>query len=413
MLVLIALRNIFRNRRRTLLSLLVVSVGFAGLLLTAGFVRYSFDGLRDAVIQGGLGHLEVAPGSDKDAAAAPAIQSGRPPSFKEWRAARDTIERRPHVRAAGASITFAGVATNGDTSASFIGLAVEPDRERRMGMEIKLRGGANLPEKEALAGEDRVLLGTGLARALGAAPGDTLAVLAATPDGSLNAVDMTVEGLFTTGLQELDGRMLKTQVVTAQRLLGTDRVTSLIVGLTDTSVTSDAEMDLRRELAASPEPLTVVNWEIRAPFYGQVRALYAGIFAFLGTIVTLLVALSTSNTIMMSVLERVREFGTLLAIGTSRAQLARLLTFEALWLALFGGIGGSTLGMILVTVVNLLKIDMPPPPGAVDPLVLALAVRPIDFLVISASMTAILAAAAVPPMLRVFRLQIVNALGHV
>ena len=69
--------------------------------------------------------------------------------------------------------------------------------------------------------------------------------------------------------------------------------------------------------------------------------------------------------------------------------------------------------MILVTVVNLLKIDMPPPPGAVDPLVLALAVRPIDFLAISASMTAILAAAAVPPMLRVFRLQIVNALGHV
>lgn len=413
MLVLIALRNIFRNRRRTLLSLLVVSVGFVGLLLTAGFVRYSFEGLREAVIQGGLGHLEVAPGSDKDPAAPPVSQSGRPPSFREWRTIRDTIEGRPHVRAAGASITFSGVATNGESSASFIGLAVEPARERRMGMDVKLRGGANLPEKDASNGDDRVLLGVGLARALGAVPGDTLAVLAATPDGSLNAIDMIVEGLFTTGLAELDARILKTQVATAQRLLGTDRVTSLIVGLTDTSATPDAEKDLRRVLAAGPEPLSVVNWEVRAPFYGQVRALYAGIFVFLGTIVALLVALSTSNTMLMSVLERVREFGTLLAIGTSRGELARLLIFEALWLAVFGAIAGSALGLGLVTVINVLKIEMPPPPGAADPLVLALAVTPGDFLWIFASMTIVLAAAAVPPMLRVFRLQIVNALGHV
>ena len=224
---------------------------------------------------------------------------------------------------------------------------------------------------------------------------------------------MTVEGLFTTGFQELDGRILKTQVATAQRLLGTDRVTSLIVGLTDTNATPQAETDLRRELAASPEPLSVVNWETRAPFYGQVRALYAGIFAFLGTIVALLVALSTSNTMLMSVLERVREFGTLLAIGTSRAQLARLLIFEALWLALFGGIAGSTLGLGLVTLINFLKINMPPPPAAVDPMLLTLAVMPSDFLWIFAFMTVILAAAAVPPMLRVFRLQIVDALGHV
>jgi putative ABC transport system permease protein len=413
MLVLIALRNLSRNRRRTLLSLLVVSVGTVGLLLTAGFVRYSFDGLRDAVIQGGLGHLEVTPASDRDPAASPADRSGRPPGFRQWRAIRATIESRPHVRAAGAAIQFAGVATNGESSASFIGLAVEPDRERRMGMEVKLRRGANLPEREAVIGDDRVLLGVGLARALGAVPGDTITVMAATTDGSLNAVDMTVEGLFTTGFQELDGRILKTHVVTAQRLLGTDRVTSLIVGLTETSATPHAETDLRRELATSPEPVSIVNWETRAPFYGQVRALYTGIFAFLGTIVAILVALSTSNTMLMSVLERVREFGTLLAIGTSRAQLARLLIFEALWLALLGAIAGSTLGLGVITLINLLKIDMPPPPAAVDPIQLMLALIPSDFLWISAFMTVILAAAAVPPMLRAFRLSIVDALGHV
>lgn len=413
MLALIALRNIFRNKRRTVLSLVIVSVGTVGLVLTAGFVRNSFEGLRDAVIQGGLGHLEVAPASDTEGAASAADRSGSPPAFREWRTLRTAIEGRPHVRATGAVIQFTGVATNGERSAAFIGLAVESDRERRMGMETKLRGGANLPEKDALAGEDRVLLGVGLARALAAVPGDTIAVMAATPDGSLNAVDMTVEGLFTTGFQELDSRILKTQVATGQRLLGTDLVNSLIVGLTDTSATRQEETDLRRAFAGNVQPLSILDWETRAPFYRQVRALYSGIFAFLGTIVTMLVVLSISNTMLMSVLERVREFGALLAIGTSRAQLARLLIFEALWLALFGVIAGSTLGLALAGVINALKIDMPPPPGAADPIQLTLAVLPGDVIGICAFMIVILAASAVPPILRVWRLQIVAALGHV
>jgi putative ABC transport system permease protein len=413
MLALIALRNLSRNGRRTLLSLLIVSVGTSGLLLTAGFVRYSFDGLRDAVIQGGLGQLEVAPASNPYEAASLIDQAGRPPKLDAWREIRSTIESRPYVRAAGATIQFAGMASHADNSAAILGVAVEPDREQRMGMEVKLRGGANLSVNEPTAGEDRVLLGAGLAKALGAGVGDTITVVIASPDGSLNALDLTVEGLFTSGFQELDGRILKTHVATAQRLLGTDRVTSLVVSIKDTNATLAAEKDLRSVLAGSATPLSVVGWEARAPFYGQVRALYAGIFAFLGTIVALLVALSTSNTMLMSVLERVREFGTLLAIGTSRAQLARLLILEALWLALFGALAGSTLGISLVAAIDVLKINMPPPPSAVDSIPLALTVIPSDFAWITIFMIIILAAAAVPPMLRVFRLQIVDALGHV
>ena len=189
MLVVIALRNLFRNGRRTALSLLIVSIGIISLLLTAGFVRNSFDGLRDAVIQGGLGHLEVTPAGDGDTAQ-PAERSGRPPALREWLALRAAIDRRPRVRAVGAVIQFAGVATAGESSASFIGLAVEPERERRMGMDVKLRSGTNLAEKGATAEENRVLLGVGLAHALHAAPGDTITVMAVTPDGSLNAVDM-------------------------------------------------------------------------------------------------------------------------------------------------------------------------------------------------------------------------------
>jgi putative ABC transport system permease protein len=413
MLVLIALRNLFRNQRRTALSLMIVSVGTVTLLLTVGFVRNSFDGLRDAVIQGGLGHLEVAPEPEPGAEMSSEDRSGHAPEFRDWRAVRDTIERQAGVRAAGATIQFAGVATNGTRSASFIAVAVEPDRERRMGFDVKLRAGANLTDREPLAGDDRLLLGSGLVRALGAAPGDSVTIMAATPDGALNAVDMIVDGVFTTGLQELDSRIVKMHVSTAQRLLGTDFITSLIVSLNDAGAAGRVEAELRQRLAGNKPPLTITGWEARAPYYTQVRSLYAGIFVFLGTIVALFVALSTSNTMLMSVLERVREMGTLLAIGTSRAQLARLLTFEAFWLALFGGIAGSALGLSLVGVINALRIDMPPPPGAVDPIPLKLTVIPSDLVWIGGFMTIALVGAAIPPMVRVFRLRIIDALGHV
>ena len=413
MLALIALRNLSRNRRRTLLSLLVVSAGTAGLLLTSGFVRYSFDGLREAIIRGGLGHLEVTPETDLEGNSSPAERTGRPPGFARWREARSVIEGRPRVRAAGAAIQFAGVATNGDRSASFLGIGVEPLRERLMGVEVKLRSGANLSEEEPREGEDRVLLGVGLGLILRAAPGDSIVVLAATPDGSLDALDLTVSGLFSTGFQDLDGRILKMHVATAQRLLGTDQVTSLLVGLDDTRDTREAAMDLRRALAGSTPPLAIVDWETRAPFYGQVRALYAGIFVFLGTVVALLVVLSCSNTLFMAVLERVREFGTLLAIGTSRARLAGLLGLEAFWLGLLGGLLGSVLGLGLMVLVNVLEIKMPPPPAAVDSMKLALSVAPLDFLWAVAFMVVIVVVAALPPTLRILRLRIVDALGHI
>jgi putative ABC transport system permease protein len=115
----------------------------------------------------------------------------------------------------------------------------------------------------------------------------------------------------------------------------------------------------------------------------------------------------------MTVFERIREFGTLLAIGTSRAQLARLLFLEALWLGLIGGLAGDVLGLLLAAIINVLKVDMPPPPGAVDPLTLALSIMPGDLLWAIAFMVAILGTAAIAPILRILKLPIVDALGHV
>jgi putative ABC transport system permease protein len=407
----IALRNLSRHRRRSLLSLLVIAAGAVALILTTGFIRFSFDGLREAIIHGGLGHLELMPAST---AGPSGPDRSAPPALADWQRVREAAEATPHVLAAGAAVYLTGMVSKDDRSSAFVGVALEPERERRMNLEVKIRGGANLADAPTPVGEDQVLLGVTLAQSLGAAPGDVVTITAMTADGTLNALDVRVAGLVTTGLQELDARLLKTHLVTGERLLGTDRVSSIVIGLDDTARTQEVGDALALRLrSASPEPLVLTDWRARAPFYGQVRALYSGIFWFLGGIVFVLVCLATSNTLLMSVMERVREFGTLLAIGTARGQVALMVVLEALWLGVFGALAGDVLAAVLVLAINAAGFEMPPPPGAAAGFPLQLAVHPGDFVAVIGLMVVVLAVAAVFPAVRTVRLRIVDALGHV
>jgi putative ABC transport system permease protein len=257
------------------------------------------------------------------------------------------------------------------------------------------------------------LIGAGLARTLGVRPDDIVTVLVMTVGGSLNAVDMRVAGVFTTGLQELDGRLIKMHLASLERLVEGAGVSSIIVTLNDGRQTEALQGVIARKLAVRSPELRVLGWRVRAPYYGQVHALYAGIFYFLGAIILVLVGLSASNTLLTSVMERVREIGTLLALGTSRGQVAGLILLEALWLGFWGALAGTLLTFGLVTAIHAGGLTMPPPPGAVDPISLDLKLAPMDVALVAATMLAVLGLSSLFALARTARLRIVDALGHV
>lgn len=411
-LALLALRNLARNRRRTAISLAVVATGTAALLLTAGFMAFSFEGLSEAMIHGGLGHLEIALAS-ATAGRTSTLERPVAEGLADWEAVQGQIEALPGVLAASPTLHVAGMASTGEgRTAAFLGVAGDPARERRMGFTIKLRAGEVVPDAPPREGEDAVMVAQGLAQALGVGPGSRITLLAVDPDGMLNALDVTVAGIMSTGVQELDTRFLRLHLVSAQRLLATNRVSNLVVTLDRTSRTEEAMAAVRSLLSGRTPQLAVVAWTERAPYYSQVKALYEGIFWFLGSIVVALVVLATSNTLAMSVMERFRELGTLRALGTSSRQVAGLVVAEALWLGFCGGVAGDLLGAGLIGFLNALDITMPPPPGAVDPVELRVLFVPEAFAGAIVLMLAVLALAAVGPVVRVTRLRIVEALSH-
>jgi len=409
--VLMALRNLTRNRRRTLISLLVVATGAVALLLTSGFVVFNFRGLETALVHGGLGHLEVAAKSS----AGPG-QMDRPvtDALTDWRALRSRLEALPDVSAVGANVHLMGMAsTPAGKSASFVGVGVEPDREGAMGFNTRLRAGEPLPQALPAEGDDVAILAQGLAATLGAKTGDVVTLLALTPDGSLNALDVRVAGIFTSGVQDLDTRFVKLHLASAQRLLQTESVSDLLVMLRDEVPLERGQGAVEHLVAGHAPPLAVVDWRARAPFYDQVRNLYRGIFWFLGTVILVLVVLSASNTLLMAVLERTRELGTLRAIGTSRPQLAAIVLLEALWLGVLGGALGCLLGWLATLGINAMHLQMPPPPGAVDPIDVELALVPAAFAATVALMLVVLTVAATIPIARATRLRVAEALTHV
>lgn len=409
----LALRNIRRNRRRTLLTLAVVVAGYVALAMAGGFMAQTFAGLSEGAIRGGLGHLQVldprALEGDEGQSLEFALADG------EGLAAR--LRQDPGVAEVLPRIQFMGLLSNGSTSVAFLGTGVDPAREAahmavagRMADGTRASGGAGSRWLAADPAAREAVLGIGLARSLGARVGSSLTLMATTRDGALNAVDVEVVGLQDLGLKELNDRLLSTSLDTAALLTDAGPARSRL------SVVLRRPGELPAALAriAALAPGHAVRpWTELATFYGQVKLLYLAIFGFMGLVLFLVVLLATANTLLMSVLERLREFGTLRAVGLRPGQLLALLQWEGALLGLLGCAGGLALTLALRAGLNALHLQMPAPPGSSHGYELNIHLVPGVYLGAFLFLQAVLQLSALPPGLKAARLRITEALRHV
>lgn len=343
-------RNVWRNRRRSALAISVMAVGVLALLTATGFMLASFHGLREATIRGGLGHLQVrAPEGVIEPASVNAIDGD--------------FSTRPDVRFTMRRLVFEGLVSNGPTTVAVMGSGVDPVKESRLSSGFApIVQGTGLPSEDEAQGFS-ALLGVGLAAKLGARPGDDITLLSTTVGGVLNAIDVTVVGTFTTGIPEMDARQVLVRLPAAELLLATKGASRLVVVLREHD---DVGPVLAWASDRFPE-FAVASWLELAPFYGQVVTLYRNIFTVLGSIILLVVSLSATNTMVMAVTERVQEMGTMLALGISRIRIRANFAMEGAVMGALAGAAGLALALAAALGVNLLDIQMPPPPGRTMP----------------------------------------------
>jgi putative ABC transport system permease protein len=395
-----ALRNVFRQRVRSAATLAAISLGVAGLILAGGFVQDIFIQLGEAIIHSQSGHLQVSRQGYREG------RTRSPEAFliEQPDRLKQLLNDQPGVQMALARLGFTGVINNGKRDLGIVGEGVEPAAEATLGSYLRYIEGRPLADSD----RDGIVLGQGVAKSLGLKAGDRVNLVISLAQGAVNTLDFEVVGVFQSFSKDFDARAVRIPLSAARDLMDTRSAHLMVVLLDKTEDTDRVLAALRKTLA--PQGYELASWRELSDFYDKTRQLYDRQFGVLRLIILLMVLLSVANSVNMTLFERTREFGTLLALGDRPGRVFQLIMTESLLLGLFGAGLGMALGCAAASIISAIGIPMPPPPNANVGYTAFIRLVPLDVLTAGGVGFVATCLAAVLPARRVSRMQVVDAL---
>ncbi|MEW5825952.1 MAG: FtsX-like permease family protein [Candidatus Bipolaricaulota bacterium] len=398
-----ALRNVFRNRRRTAFSLAVIVVGTAIFLIALAFIGEALRSSRVAIACE-TGAVQVAHERLFDG-----TSEGYEDLIAPEVAARalELIATRRGVTGTARQLDFAGLVGDERGSTLIIGRGVTTCSCVK-DVECYRIEGSPLP----VDASRQVLLGRSLAEKLSVGIGGRVNVATGTASGNFNAATVTIVGTLTVALETLEGQLGLFPLEFVQRLLKTDGVARILIGLEDLD---DAELfakDLAAALAAEGLPLVTRTWKELSPSFSSLETFYTAFSGLAGIAVFALVFFSVIEILTISFLERTREVGTVRAFGATRWRVFRGFVLEGILIGVLGATLGAVGGLLLATGFNAIGFAWTPPGSAV-PQPIQLNLTPSTAL--TPLLTVVLAtlASAILPAWKNARLRVVQALQSV
>ncbi len=337
----LAIRNVGRNRRRTIITALAIVFGVA-MILTMRGVMWGLQSMMIAdTVEGRLGALQVHRTGFVDNTDTTPLKLNMP--YSDELKAR--IRAVPGVKGVTGRIQFQGLVSNGVSQTMFVGRGLDVAHEKEVCPKVAttLKPGG----EELKAGDDaKTLLGFELADSFHVVAGQSVALQTTSPSGRANSLDLGVKGLSTSAFPLENKRVLTTTLATAQSLVGLEgKVTEYAVAVDDIEQVDEVAGRLR--VALGPE-FEVHTWREIQPFLRDVIVRQNFILSMVALVLLVIVLTGIINTMLMSVFERVKEIGTLLAVGVRRRQVLTIFLIEAAVIGLLGGLGGALLGRTIV-----------------------------------------------------------------
>lgn len=399
----IVVRNLNRHKRRSIISLGAIIFGVCSLILASGFIEWIFIDFRETSIRSQLGHLQITrPGYQEEGKANP-YHFLLPDTQPELKLTSSSLEK---IKVIVPRLSFSGLISSGESTLSFIGEGVDPNEQNFFGDALQLTTGNYLSGNNTF----QIIMGEGLSRNLGVETGDNVTLLVNTASGGINAIEVTISGLFTTVTKSYDDNAIRIPIETAQKLIRVTGAHSWIVLLNHTEDTNQVLSLLHDQLPQSKFEIT--PWYQLADFYNKTTVLLSKQVLAIKIIIAIIILLSISNTMSISVMERTGEIGTAMALGIKQTKILYMFLTEGILLGCIGGILGVMIGYLLANIISSVGIPMPPPPGMARGYIGEILVT--QSMVLEAISLAIgtTLIASVYPAWKASKLQIVDALRH-
>ena len=335
-----AWRNIWRNPRRTLLTMGAIAFSSLLLVFMLSFQFGSYETMINASVKIHTGHLQI---QAKGYQAKKNIRR----VVTDPAAMGNILKKIPQVvaytyRAQAFSLVSSKKRTYG------IGVTgIDPVREARVShLKSLIRQGRYLSEGDT----DQALVGELLAKNLRVGLGDELVVLGQGYDGSIAAFVVKIKGIYRSGMDEFDRTSIQIPLRFFQDAYTMDGAVHQVVAIAQSlSDISAIKARITSWLSSlNPDyPLAVLDWEQLMPGLRQAieMDLISGIIFY--ALLVLVVAFSILNTFLMAIFERTREFGVMMAIGTTPGRLTKLLLIESLTMTMAGIVAGILIGCLV------------------------------------------------------------------
>ena len=345
-----AWRNIWRNTRRTILT--ICAIAFASLLLVfmLSFQFGSYETMINTSVKIQTGHLQI-----------------QAQEFQEKKNIRQVVPEPEKIAAILKTISHIAAYTYRGQAFSLIssnertyGVAVtgiDPDREADVSrLKSLIREGDFLTAEDT----DQALIGRLLAQNLRVKLGDELTVLGQGRDGSIAATVVQIKGIFSSGISDFDRAAIQIPLRTFQEVYSMQGAVHEVVVIADSLRNVDAiKTGVEAGLPSLnlKNPLMVLDWDELIPGLRQSieMDLISGLIFYL--LLVLVVAFSILNTFLMAIFERTREFGVLMAIGTAPGRLTKVLLIESMTMTLIGIVTGIIVGSLITLYFQVHGID--------------------------------------------------------
>ncbi len=404
MIFALAWRNIVRNLRRSLITVASVTIGLAALLFLWSFN----DGVHNSMMRN---LQEVIVGGVQIHARGFFHHPRLNRTVPDLTGVEQLLRRQGISRYALRLRTFA-LAAGEDSSAGLILLGVDPAREARITrLHEKVGKGRFLDQADRLA----CVMGATTARNLGLSIGDEVVMLAQDRFGALAADKFRLVGIIESGEMGIDRGLAVVPRKALNALLGMGgRVSGIVIQARRSDLES---MTAHLRQALDPARFEVLRWYDMYPMMKQWVELENAFYYIFLSVVLFIVTAGVMNTVMMSMLERIREFGVMMALGCGRWRLAAVIAVESVILGVTGAAVGTCLGMSLVVFFNRYGIDLSSRMDTVsrfyiDP-VIHTEIDPDHLLLTVAAVVIAPVFASLAPAFRAARLEPVEAIRHV